>query len=130
LPVASIIPAVSTIPTAGRGPAAPEIRLSTGLYVGTIDAVDVPSAQMTFTISSSCGTPHSGVWTISFRVATFETNTDPATGMGSTSQISQAQWVSAVRAWKAWHILVPPSGVMDISDGPYGSCHGAYSFLP
>lgn len=109
---------------------ASEIRLATGLYVGTIDAVDVVSSTMTFTMTSSCGTPNAGTWTISFKDAVFETNSEPATQMGPTIQVPENQWLATVTSWKTWHILVPPSGTLDISNGPYGSCHGAYTFLP
>lgn len=85
---------------------------------------------MVFTITGSCGTPSSGTWKIDFSTATFDINTEPNTEQGQEITISESDWLSQATMWKNWHILVPPSGSLEISNGPYGSCHGAYTFLP
>ena len=87
---------------------------------------------MLFTITGSCGTPSSGTWKIDFSSATFDINTEPRTEEGQEITISKTDWITAFEAESSnnWHILVPPSGVLDISNGPNGSCHGAYTFLP
>lgn len=96
---------------------------------------------MTFTVKTSCGTPSSGVYRIDLSNASFDVNSEPTSEMGQEVTISKADFFSlAMREppssqayegfWKSWHILVRPSGALEVSDGPYGSCHGAYSFLP
>ena len=117
------------------------IALPVGLYIGTIEVVSPSSDQMTFKVTSSCGTPSSGLYKIDLADATFDINSDPGTEMGQETTISKSDFFSLAAGkppssptngdfWKRWHILVSPSSPIEVSDGPYGSCHGAYSFLP
>lgn len=117
------------------------IALPVGLYMGTIEAVSASSGEMTFKMTSSCGTPSSGVFKIYLANATFDINSNPATEMGQETTISRSDFFSLAASepplspssanfWNRWHILVPPSSPIEVSDGPYGACHGAYSFLP
>lgn len=96
---------------------------------------------MTFRMTSSCGTPSSGLYEINLAGATFDINSNPSTGMGQETTISKSDFFSLAASqpplspanadfWKRWHILVPPSSPIQVSDGAYGACHGAYSFLP
>ncbi|MGH9920553.1 MAG: hypothetical protein ACRD6W_17005 [Nitrososphaerales archaeon] len=95
--------------------------------MGTIKSVDSLKSQMVFTVTDSCGKPSSGTWRINFASATFDVNSEPTTEQGEEVTISKAEWLSQARRWKQWHILVAPSGAIDISNGPYGAC-SAYSF--
>lgn len=133
--------AVAGCGTSQPGSQVKALKFPTGLYVGTIDAVSPSSDQMTFTVSSSCGTPSSGSYRVDLAHATFDVNAEPSTGSGQEVTISKTDFFDLAAEkppasqtyagfWKSWHVLVPPSGDIDVSDGPYGSCHGAYSFLP
>ena len=130
-PVAPSSIASTTTPVApGSSTSVPLLHLRTGLYWGVIQSVDPATSQMLFTITGSCGTPSSATWRIDFSSATFEINTQPITEQGETIAISKADWIMQAESWKDWHVLVLPSGGLDISNGPSGACHGAYTFLP
>jgi hypothetical protein len=128
-------------PTTTTVAKAPKIALPVGLYIITVQAVSPPDDQMTFGVTSSCGKPSSGLYRISLGNATFDINSNPGTDMGQETTISKSDFFRLAGSeppsnpanadfWKRWHILVPPSSPIQVSDGPYGDCHGAYSFLP
>lgn len=97
--------------------------LPRGVYDGEVVRIDVAAHEMTFRITSSCGSASSGVWLVPLDKATFWVNDEPQTAMGRTDQVGLRDWVQAASAWKTWHVDSAHGGV-DITDGPTTGCAG------
>ncbi|MGH8888713.1 MAG: hypothetical protein ACRDV3_03000, partial [Acidothermaceae bacterium] len=83
-------------------------------------SIDSATANMVYTIKSAgCGAaPSSGSWTINLKGAVFVANSQPTTGQGQNVTVTQPQWATEVKTYKAWDVVVASGQPVEITDGP------------